>query len=110
MGTVLSVKDLRKEYPKFTLDNISFEIEEGMIMGLIGRNGAGKTTTIKSILNLIHTSGGEIEYFGMNLAQHEAEIKQQIGYAGGAVGLLQKEKNQKDHRCHQKILFRLGRQ
>ena len=81
MGTVLSVKDLRKEYPKFTLDNISFEIEEGMIMGLIGRNGAGKTTTIKSILNLIHTSGGEIEYFGMNLAQHEAEIKQQIGYA-----------------------------
>ena len=67
MGTVLSVKNLKKEYPKFTLDNVSFEVEEGMIMGLIGRNGAGKTTTIKSILNLIHTSGGDIEYFGMSL-------------------------------------------
>ena len=60
MGKILSVSGLRKEYPKFTLDNISFEIEEGMIMGLIGRNGAGKTTTIKSILNLIHTSGGSM--------------------------------------------------
>ena len=95
MGTVLSVKKLRKEYPKFTLDNISFEIEEGMIMGLIGRNGAGKTTTIKSILNLIHTSGGEIAYFGKNLNEHEAEIKQQIGYAGGAVDYYKKKKIKK---------------
>ena len=95
MGTVLSVKNLRKEYPKFTLDNISFEIEEGTIMGLIGRNGAGKTTTIKSILNLIHTSGGDIAYFGMNLADHEAEIKQQIGYAGGAVDYYKKKKIKK---------------
>ena len=95
MGTILSVKNLRKEYPKFTLDNISFEIDEGMIMGLIGRNGAGKTTTIKSILNLIHTSGGEIQYFGMNLADHEAEIKQQIGYAGGVVDYYKKKKIKK---------------
>ena len=66
-----------------------------MIMGLIGRNGAGKTTTIKSILNLIHTSGGDIAYFGKNLAQHEAEIKQQIGYAGGAVDYYKKKKIKK---------------
>ena len=95
MGKILSVSGLRKEYPKFTLDNISFEIEEGMIMGLIGRNGAGKTTTIKSILNLIHTSGGTIEYFGKNLSTHEAEIKQQIGYAGGAVDYYKKKKIKK---------------
>jgi ABC-type multidrug transport system, ATPase component len=95
MGIILSISNLRKEYPKFTLDGISFEIEEGTIMGLIGRNGAGKTTTIKSILNLIHTSGGTIEYFGMNLAEHEAEIKQQIGYAGGAVDYYKKKKIRK---------------
>ena len=53
-----------------------------MIMGLIGRNGAGKATTIKSILNLIQTSGGSIEYFGKILSAHEAEIKQQIGFVG----------------------------
>ena len=95
MGKVLSVSGLRKEYPKFTLDNISFEIDEGMIMGLIGRNGAGKTTTIKSILNLIHTSAGEIQYFGKSLNEHEAEIKQQIGYAGGAVDYYKKKKIKK---------------
>ena len=92
MSTVLSVKHLTKEYPKFTLEDISFSMEEGRIMGLIGRNGAGKTTTIKSILNLIHTTSGEITYFGMDLASQEQTIKQQIGYAGGAVDYYKKKK------------------
>ena len=92
MSIVLSVSHLTKEYPKFKLDDISFRIESGTIMGLIGRNGAGKTTTIKSILNLIHTSSGEITYFGQDLASHEQEIKQQIGYAGGAVDYYKKKK------------------
>lgn len=92
MSVILSVRHLRKEYEKFTLDDISFEVESGTIMGLIGRNGAGKTTTIKSILNLIHISGGEIVYFGKNLRENEAEIKEQIGYAGGAVDYYKKKK------------------
>ena len=92
MSTILSVRHLKKEYEKFTLDDISFEIEDGMIMGLIGRNGAGKTTTIKSILNLIHISGGEIVYFGKDFKENEAEIKEQIGYAGGAVDYYKKKK------------------
>lgn len=85
MSTVLKIDGLTKEYPKFKLDNISFEIESGKIMGLIGRNGAGKTTTMKSILNLIHTNSGNIEFFGMKLSEHEDEIKQRIGYAGGTI-------------------------
>ncbi len=92
MSVILSVRHLKKEYEKFTLDDISFEVESGMIMGLIGRNGAGKTTTIKSILNLIHISGGEIVYFGKNFRENEAEIKEQIGYAGGAVDYYKKKK------------------
>ena len=92
MSVILSVRHLRKEYEKFTLDDISFEVESGTIMGLIGRNGAGKTTTIKSILNLIHISGGEIVYFGKNFRENEAEIKEQIGYAGGAVDYYKKKK------------------
>ena len=92
MSTILSVRHLKKEYEKFTLDDISFEIEDGMIMGLIGRNGAGKTTTIKSILNLIHISGGEIVYFGKDFRENEAEIKEQIGYTGGAVDYYKKKK------------------
>ena len=92
MSVILSVRHLKKEYEKFTLEDISFDVESGMIMGLIGRNGAGKTTTIKSILNLIHISGGEIVYFGKNLRENEAEIKEQIGYAGGAVDYYKKKK------------------
>lgn len=92
MSALLSVKHLKKEYEKFTLDDISFEIQSGMIMGLIGRNGAGKTTTIKAILNLIHVSDGEILYFGKNIRENEAEIKEQIGYAGGAVDYYKKKK------------------
>ena len=52
----LSVKGLCKEYPSFSLKDISFSVEQGTIMGFIGRNGAGKTTTLKSILNLVHPS------------------------------------------------------
>ena len=92
MSTVLKVDGLCKEYTKFKLENISFELQSGSIMGLIGRNGAGKTTTLKSILNLIHISAGSIQYFGMELKEHEQEIKQRIGYAGGAVDYYKKKK------------------
>lgn len=91
MSSVLEVKDLCKEYPKFKLDHVSFSIEKGSIMGLIGRNGAGKTTTMKSILNLIHVNGGEIRFFGMDLKDNEAAIKERIGYAGGAVDYYKKK-------------------
>ena len=45
----LRVENLAKHYPRFTLDNVSFTLERGRIMGLIGKNGAGKTTALKSI-------------------------------------------------------------
>lgn len=62
--TVLQVQGLRKNYPAFTLSEVSFSLEAGRIMGFIGRNGAGKTTTLKSILGLVHPDAGEIRYFG----------------------------------------------
>ena len=89
---ILEVKDLCKEYPAFRLDHVSFSVPRGSIMGFIGRNGAGKTTTMKSILNLVHPSGGEIRYFGMDLIPHEQEIKERIGYAGGAVDYYKRKK------------------
>ncbi|MBP5166341.1 MAG: ATP-binding cassette domain-containing protein, partial [Oscillospiraceae bacterium] len=54
---ILEVKDLRKQYPGFLLDNVCFSVPKGSITGFIGRNGAGKTTTLKSILNLVHSEG-----------------------------------------------------
>ena len=78
MEAAIKVKDLNKKYEGFELKNISFEIPEGSIVGLIGENGAGKTTTIKSILNIIR-SEGEIQVFGKDIKQNEKEIKSKLG-------------------------------
>ena len=82
---VVTVRNLTKTYPGFTLDAVSFSLAAGRIAGFIGRNGAGKTTTIKSMLNLIHPNGGGIDYFGMPLAGNEAQVKKRIGYSTGTV-------------------------
>ena len=82
---IVSVQNLAKEYPGFSLDKVSFSLEKGHIAGFIGRNGSGKTTTIKSMLNLVHPSGGIVSYFGMPLIGNEAEIKSRIGYSTGSV-------------------------
>ncbi len=89
MSTVLKIENLSKTYPKFKLENVSFSIESGSIMGFIGRNGAGKTTTLKSLLNLVHPDCGLIEFFGLNWERNESEIKQRIGYASGGVNFYQ---------------------
>ena len=90
--SIVEIKNLKKEYPSFMLDNVSFTIEAGRITGFVGRNGAGKTTTIKSMLNLIHPSAGEITYFGMSLDGNEAEIKRRIGYSTGTVNWYPRKK------------------
>lgn len=86
MESVLEVSGLCKRYPSFCLENVSFSIGRGEIMGFIGRNGAGKTTTIKSILGLVKADGGSIRYFGKDFYENEREIKERIGYACGSIG------------------------
>ncbi len=81
--TVLNVKGLCKRYEKFYLDNISFSLDKGYIMGFIGSNGAGKTTTLKAILNMIHKESGIVEIFGIDMDKHEAAIKQDIAFMMG---------------------------
>ena len=78
MEEAIEVKNLSKNYKDFSLKDISFNVPEGTIVGLIGENGAGKTTTIKSILNIINSSG-EIKIFGKDIKTLEKEIKEQIG-------------------------------
>lgn len=90
--SIAEIKNLKKEYPSFLLDNVSFKLEAGRITGFAGRNGAGKTTTIKSMLNLIHPNSGEITYFSLPLNGHEAEIKRRIGYSTGTVSWYPRKK------------------
>ena len=89
---ILEVQGLVKRYPAFLLDSVTFSLERGRIMGLIGRNGAGKTTTLKSIFNLVHPDGGTIRMFGMDMPEDEREIKQRIGFAGGAIDYYERKK------------------
>ncbi|WPC43169.1 ABC transporter ATP-binding protein [Clostridium sp. JS66] len=80
MSNILEIKNLRKEYKGFTLDNISFNLPKGFIMGFIGPNGAGKSTTIKLIMNLIKKNSGEIKILGLDNIKNEKDIKQKIGF------------------------------
>ena len=78
MKNTIDVKNVSKTYPGFQLDNISFTIPEGMIVGLIGENGAGKTTTLKAILNMIEVDG-DIKVFGKDIKKNEKAIKEELG-------------------------------
>jgi len=80
---ILEIDKLNKSYEKFRLKDVSFDLEEGYIMGFIGANGAGKTTTLKSILNMINYESGEISIMGKNFCENEKELKQHIGYMFG---------------------------
>ena len=79
MNNVLEINNITKDYKKFKIDNISFNLQKGYIMGFIGANGAGKTTTIKLILNMIKRDSGEIKVFGLDNIREEERIKEQIG-------------------------------
>lgn len=83
--SVVEIRNLNKVYPSFKLEDVSFDINEGEITGFIGRNGAGKTTTIKSMLNLIHPTSGDIKYFNKSFKDNEADIKKLIGYSTGSI-------------------------
>ena len=74
----IEVKGITKHYDGFTLDNVSFNVVKGSIMGFIGQNGAGKSTTINTILNIIKPDSGTVNIFGMDNREHEIEIKQEI--------------------------------
>jgi len=80
MNNTLQISKLTKDYGDFRLDNVSFSLPKGYIMGLIGPNGAGKTTIIKIIMNLIMKQGGEVKIFGKDHRRHEVEIKDRIGF------------------------------
>ena len=75
----LTVSGLTKKYKEFTLSDISFEVPQGTIVGLIGENGAGKSTTLNAILGLIHKDRGEISILGSPIEELQPEVKENIG-------------------------------
>ena len=79
---VLEVKNLTKKFGKFVaVDNISFSLKEGEILGLLGPNGAGKTTTIQMLLGVLTPTKGTILYFGKELNENREEILEKINFS-----------------------------
>ena len=80
MEKVIEVKNLTKEYKEQkAVDNLSFDVYEGEILGLLGPNGSGKSTTINSILALLKYQNGSIKIFGKDMKPDSYDIKSKIG-------------------------------
>lgn len=80
MKNIVEVKKLTKRYKKLTaIDNLSFEIKEGEILGLLGPNGSGKSTTINCLLSLLKFETGSIKIFGKEMKLDSYDIKREIG-------------------------------
>lgn len=85
---VLSARHLTKRFGAFTaVDDISFEIRSGEILGLLGPNGAGKTTTIQMLLGLVTPTTGSIHVFGLDLATHREEILEQVNFSSTYISM-----------------------
>lgn len=79
---IMTVSGLTKKFAKFTaVDNISFSLGEGEILGLLGPNGAGKTTTIQMLLGVLTPTDGEISYFGKNMKKNREEIMEDVNFS-----------------------------
>ncbi len=80
MNKIIEVKNLTKEYKNIkAVDDLSFDVFEGEILGLLGPNGSGKSTTINSVLSLLKFSKGKIKIFGKEMKPDAYDIKAQIG-------------------------------
>ena len=80
MDNVIEEKNLTKEYKNLkAIDDLSFEVKEGEILGLLGPNGSGKSTTINCILSLLNFQNGSIKIFGEEMRPDSYDTKSKIG-------------------------------
>lgn len=80
MENIIEVKNLTKSYKKKkAIDNLSFDVYKGEILGFLGPNGSGKSTTINCILSLLNFSNGSIKIMGKEMKPNAYELKRKIG-------------------------------
>jgi ABC-2 type transport system ATP-binding protein len=78
---MIQIRNLLKDYGEIrAVDHISFEINEGEIVGFLGPNGAGKSTTLKMLTGFLEPTSGEIIIRGLSMAEHSLEIRSLMGY------------------------------
>jgi len=85
---VLQVKNLTKKFGSFTaVNNISFDLKEGEILGFLGPNGAGKTTTIDMLLGLTTPTSGSMGFFGLPFEENRVKILKQMNFSAAYINL-----------------------
>lgn len=85
---MISVENLSKTFgDNLALDNISFEVKKGEVLGFLGPNGAGKTTTMRILTGLISPTKGNIKVGNYNILDNSLEIRKMIGYLPETVPL-----------------------
>ncbi|QSQ18587.1 ABC transporter ATP-binding protein [Myxococcus landrumensis] len=78
---MIEVQHLTKRYrDRVAIDNLTFSVEEGEILGFLGPNGAGKSTTMKILTGFIPPSEGVARVGGFDVSKHPLEVKRRIGY------------------------------
>lgn len=78
---MIEVKNVTKKYGSFTaVDNISFDVKDGEVVGFLGPNGAGKSTTMNMITGFIEPTDGQIIINGNDISKKPKKAKKQIGY------------------------------
>jgi ABC-2 type transport system ATP-binding protein len=80
MEAVIEVNNLRKRYGSHVaVEDVSFQIRQGEIFGLLGRNGAGKTTTVECLQGLRRADGGRVRVLGLDPQRHSQQLRRRIG-------------------------------
>jgi ABC-2 type transport system ATP-binding protein len=78
---MIKVEGLSKRYARnLAVDNISFEVEKGEIVGFLGPNGAGKTTTMRILTCFLPPTSGKASIAGFDTLEHPMDVKKRIGY------------------------------
>lgn len=81
MNNPIQVENLSKRFGEFVaVDNVSFEVKSGEVLGWLGPNGAGKTTTMRMLLGLLHPTAGNIRVLGFDPAKEAKQLHHSVGY------------------------------
>ena len=80
--SVVEFRDIRRAYERGAnvLDGVSFSVESGEVVGLLGKNGAGKTTLMRIAMGLIEAQQGEVHVFGLDPRRDSVQVKSRVGY------------------------------
>lgn len=103
MTPAFCLSGIAKRYPHFALQDISLQLPEGQVMGLVGVNGAGKTTLLRLLTGIASADAGEVEVLGQSMPRDQVSAKRDIGFASEDMRLYRRQ----TLRWHMELISRI---